>query len=63
MLILHTLSPWQKYKDMAHIDVLNGGYSSVDVDSVDVYKYPGLGKVPWWRGHMEAGDCFFIPYR
>lgn len=48
---------------MAHIDVMQGSYSSVDVDKVDVHKYPGLGKVPWWRGHMEAGDCFYIPFQ
>lgn len=52
-------------KEKAHIDIDNekGSFSQVDVDKVDLYKYPGLAQVPWYRGWMEAGDCLFIPYR
>lgn len=47
----------------AHIDRLDGGFSSVDVDSVDMYKFPGLQTIPYYRVLMEAGDCLFIPAR
>ena len=37
------------------------GHSGVDPEAVDLIKYPGLIKAPWWEAHMEAGDCLFIP--
>ena len=37
------------------------GYSFVNPDAVDLNKYPGLAKAPWWEAKMEAGDCLFIP--
>ncbi|XP_046562648.1 bifunctional peptidase and arginyl-hydroxylase JMJD5-like [Haliotis rubra] len=43
--------------------VWDGSYSSVDVDSVDMYKFPRLSGLPWFKVHMEKGDCLFIPYR
>ena len=33
----------------------------VDVDAVDLDKYPGFSEVPWWEAEMEAGDCLHIP--
>ncbi len=39
----------------------NGSYNNVDVDSVDMDKYPNLRDVPWWSAVMEKGDCLFIP--
>lgn len=41
----------------------DGGYSSVDVEKVDMYKYPTLGEVEWHLGKMEAGDCLYIPLK
>ncbi|XP_022105662.1 lysine-specific demethylase 8-like isoform X2 [Acanthaster planci] len=45
------------------IDHPEGSFSGVDVDKVDMYKYPGLSQVPWYNVTMQPGDCFFIPYR
>ena len=39
-----------------------GDYSSVNVDQVDMFKYPSLLNLPWWSARMDAGDCLFIPY-
>ena len=54
---------FQSHFHQAHIDRLDGGFSSVDVDSVDMYKFPGLQTIPYYRVLMEAGDCLFIPAR
>uniref|UniRef100_H2YG20 JmjC domain-containing protein n=1 Tax=Ciona savignyi TaxID=51511 RepID=H2YG20_CIOSA len=37
------------------------GYSSVDVERVDMYKYPTLSKLPWYIANMDTGDCLYIP--
>ncbi|XP_062516710.1 bifunctional peptidase and arginyl-hydroxylase JMJD5-like [Corticium candelabrum] len=50
-------------KDFVNIDHPDGSYCGVDVDSVDMKKYPGLGEVPWYSAKVEAGDCLFIPYK
>ena len=41
--------------------VLRGRYSQVDVESVDMVKFPGLKFVPWWSASVQKGDCLFIP--
>ncbi|XP_038078383.1 bifunctional peptidase and arginyl-hydroxylase JMJD5-like [Patiria miniata] len=50
-------------KNSVFMDHPDGSFSSVDVDHVDMYEYPGLGQVPWYNVTMQPGDCFFIPYR
>ncbi|KAI8507973.1 hypothetical protein Bbelb_142130 [Branchiostoma belcheri] len=52
-------------KEYKHIDIDHeeGSFSGVDVEKVDLYKYPGLKDVPWYNATMEAGDCLFIPYK
>jgi len=52
-----------KYREHVVFDSPQGAFSNVDVDAVDVKKYPGLTKAPWWRADMQAGDCLFIPSR
>lgn len=37
------------------------GFSKVDVDRVDLIKFPSLGRIPWYSAKMETGDCFYIP--
>ena len=54
---------FQSHLEQAHIDVIEGAFSSVDVDSVDMYKFPGLQTIPFYKVSMEAGDCLFIPAR
>ena len=33
----------------------------VDVDAVDLLKYPGWSTVPWFEANVSAGDCLLIP--
>jgi len=33
----------------------------IDVDNVDLERYPGWGKLKWWKLELVAGDCAFIP--
>ncbi|XP_071964354.1 bifunctional peptidase and (3S)-lysyl hydroxylase Jmjd7-like [Antedon mediterranea] len=53
----------KKNSEYIDIDAPEGSYSEVDVEKADLYKYPGLGTVPWFNVTMEAGDCFYIPYK
>ncbi|KAL5257488.1 hypothetical protein ACHWQZ_G012433 [Mnemiopsis leidyi] len=46
----------------AHIDMKDGAYSSVDVENVDVNKYPGFKDMQFYNVTMEAGDCLYIPW-
>ncbi|KAG1698312.1 JmjC domain-containing protein 5 [Nymphon striatum] len=39
-----------------------GGHSGVNVESVNMHKYPEFLDVPWYNVTMETGDCLFIPY-
>ncbi|XP_022247962.1 lysine-specific demethylase 8-like isoform X2 [Limulus polyphemus] len=45
-----------------NIDYEDGSYSGVDVEKVDMYRYPGLQDVPWYNVTINPGDCIFIPY-
>ncbi|XP_028411093.1 uncharacterized protein LOC114533693 [Dendronephthya gigantea] len=38
-----------------------GGYSLLQVDSVDLIKYPKVKDVPWSFVTVNAGDCLFLP--
>ncbi|CAH1227031.1 TYW5 [Branchiostoma lanceolatum] len=53
---------YQKYKNKVPIDHPDDSYSSVDVDSVDFTKYPGMREVDYYRVNMTAGDCLYVPY-
>mmetsp|Transcript_35179 Transcript_35179/g.74867 ORF Transcript_35179/g.74867 Transcript_35179/m.74867 type:complete len:383 (+) Transcript_35179:89-1237(+) len=33
----------------------------VDPDNMDTEKFPGWEELRWWRLHMEAGDCAYLP--
>lgn len=43
--------------------VQEGGYSMVDVESVDMTKFPQLQNVPYNRITISKGDCIFIPFK
>lgn len=53
----------KSHLEQAHIDKVHGAFSTVDVDQVDMYKFPGLQTIPYFKAVMEPGDCFFIPAR
>lgn len=45
------------------LDHADEAFLGVDVDRVDMYRYPGLRRMRWYRATVDAGDCFFIPYK
>ena len=52
----------QEHTKLIDMDHGEGDYCSVNVDKVDMFKYPSLQNLPWWSAHLEQGDCMFIPY-
>ncbi|EDV25231.1 uncharacterized protein TRIADDRAFT_56964 [Trichoplax adhaerens] len=46
--------------DQTFIDA-PGTYSYVDVDRVDMDKYPVFSSIDFYDTHIEAGDCIFVP--
>ena len=38
-----------------------GGFSRINVLSVDLLKYPKVSEVPWSFLTVNAGDCLFLP--
>ncbi|KAJ8299861.1 hypothetical protein KUTeg_022608 [Tegillarca granosa] len=55
----------KKYKPLIEADGWNvdGSYSDIDVDAVDMYKFPNINKFPWYQVNLTKGDCFYIPYQ
>ncbi|XP_063434150.1 uncharacterized protein LOC134715718 [Mytilus trossulus] len=55
----------KKYKPEIEADhfVHYGAYSSVDVEAVDMEKFPKLRDLPWYMANITKGDCLFIPYQ
>ncbi|EDV25230.1 uncharacterized protein TRIADDRAFT_56963 [Trichoplax adhaerens] len=51
----------RKYPNKGFIDKPRGTYSTVDVDRVDLNKFPTLANAEYHFAHMEAGDCIYIP--
>ncbi|KAL4233739.1 hypothetical protein ACF0H5_008419 [Mactra antiquata] len=51
-----------KYGDKVDIDKPQGAYSTMDVDSVDYTKFPGMSEVEFYHVDITAGDCLYIPY-
>lgn len=35
--------------------------SKVDVDAVDLTRFPAWGRLPWEEATIESGDCLFLP--
>lgn len=44
------------------VNVTERGYSEVDVDRVDLFKYPGLHKIEHHFAFIEPGDCLYVPF-
>ncbi|EDO34398.1 predicted protein [Nematostella vectensis] len=38
-----------------------GGFSKINVQNVDLLKYPKVAEVPWSLVTINAGDCLFLP--
>ncbi|XP_031563461.1 tRNA wybutosine-synthesizing protein 5-like [Actinia tenebrosa] len=50
----------KKYMDL--INVTDLGYSSVDVDRVDLDQYPGLYNMEHYEVTINPGDCLYVPF-
>ena len=37
------------------------GYSKMDVDQINVYQYPNVGKAQWTWATLNPGDCIYVP--
>lgn len=55
----------KKYKPEIEADhfMQYGSYSKVDVEAVDMEKFPKLRDLPWYMANITKGDCLFIPYQ
>ena len=47
---------------MAEDDKGYGGFATLDVESVNLIKYPKFKEVKWQYANMTPGDCLFLPY-
>lgn len=43
--------------------IMNGQYSKVDVEKVDMYQFPRFRDLLWYEVKMQKGDCIFIPFK
>ncbi|RUS84149.1 hypothetical protein EGW08_008077, partial [Elysia chlorotica] len=52
-----------KYKEAVEAAgfVQEGSYSLVDVEKVDMEKFPRFSEIKWKSVRMKAGDCIYIP--
>ena len=47
---------------MAEGDRGYGGFAVLDVDHVNLIKYPQFKNVRWQYANMTPGDCLYLPY-
>ncbi|KAK7116780.1 hypothetical protein V1264_002400 [Littorina saxatilis] len=57
------IDKFYKEKVEANGFVQDGHYSTVDMEKVDMHSFPQFQNLPWYRVHLAAGDCVYIPYR
>lgn len=38
-----------------------GAYSEVDVEQVDMFRFPEFQSLPWWKSSLKPGDCIYVP--
>ena len=38
-----------------------GGYSKINVRSVDMLKYPKIATIPYYNITVHGGDCLYLP--
>jgi len=50
----------KEYQEL--VNVTERGYSEVDVDRVDLCKYPGLHNIEHHFAFIEPGDCLYTPF-
>ncbi|XP_070548084.1 uncharacterized protein [Ptychodera flava] len=37
------------------------GFSTLDMDMINMFENPGVGKVPWTWATLRRGDCIYLP--
>ncbi|XP_071958879.1 jmjC domain-containing protein E-like [Antedon mediterranea] len=53
---------YSKFLEIANKSPDSGsGYSQIDVEMINMFKYSGFSKVPWQWTTIWPGDCVFIP--
>ena len=48
---------------LVHLDRPDGLFSTMNVDKVNLKKYPGLEQVHYQISELHGGDCIFVPYK
>lgn len=38
-----------------------GGYSKLDVERINMFKFKGVAQTPWTWATLKPGDCMFVP--
>ncbi|XP_062514910.1 bifunctional peptidase and arginyl-hydroxylase JMJD5-like [Corticium candelabrum] len=51
-----------QYLESIRMDNKESGYFEMDVDRVDLEKFPGLVGVPWYEATVYRGDCLYLPF-
>ncbi|XP_038054908.1 uncharacterized protein LOC119727117 [Patiria miniata] len=54
---------YTRYRQQIVFDHPEGFYSSVDVERVDLNKFPELRNLEFHEAKMQAGDCIYLPFK
>ncbi|XP_038055200.1 lysine-specific demethylase 8-like [Patiria miniata] len=54
---------YTRYREQIVFDHPEGFYSSVDVERVDLNKFPGMRNLEFHEAKMQAGDCIYLPFK
>ncbi|XP_038054912.1 lysine-specific demethylase 8-like [Patiria miniata] len=54
---------YTRYREQIIYDHPEGFYSSVDVERVDLNKFPELRNLEFHEAKMQAGDCIYLPFK
>ncbi|XP_070548083.1 bifunctional peptidase and (3S)-lysyl hydroxylase Jmjd7-like isoform X1 [Ptychodera flava] len=53
---------FQRYLSMVDKNKWSGsGFSTLDMDMINMFENPGVGKVPWTWATLRRGDCIYLP--
>lgn len=49
--------------DISQEWLYNPNYAfDINVDKVDLERYPNVSNVPWYRAVVDEGDCLYLPF-
>lgn len=58
-----TLIMAEPKRDRSKVALNKNGFSEIDVDSVDLLKYPDVANIMFYNVSLKAGDCLYIPFK